>query len=111
MSTEGCLWRIVISPNFAHDSSGFPVFLRFCYGNLVVLFILWFAKAPAETQDAAVLRGVVLLRLSRGQSKKTLKGTNPSARGGTHYKGSAESRDLAQLFEFLEQLWSNLRTS
>jgi ascorbate-specific PTS system EIIC-type component UlaA len=61
-----CPWRIVISPNLAHDSSGFPVFLRFCYGNLVVLFILWFAKATAEAQQGAVLRRVVLLRLSRG---------------------------------------------
>jgi hypothetical protein len=28
-----------------------------------------------------------------------------------YYKGSAESRDLARIFGFLEQLWSKLRTS
>jgi hypothetical protein len=41
---------------------------------------LWFAKAIAGTQDGAVLGRVVLLRLSPRQSKKTLEGTNPSAR-------------------------------
>jgi hypothetical protein len=49
---------------FAHNSSGFPVRYDSASGNLLVLFILWFAKAAAETQNGAVLGRVVLLRLS-----------------------------------------------
>jgi hypothetical protein len=54
---SACLWRIAISPIIPRDSPS-------CYdsarGNLLVLFILWFAKAAAETQNGTVLGRVVL---------------------------------------------------
>jgi hypothetical protein len=60
-----CLWRIVISPMIPQDS---PSCYDFAIGNLVVLSILWFAKASAETQDGAVLARVVAIIASIEQS-------------------------------------------
>src|SRR5271167_47437 len=71
-----CLWRIVISPMNLQDS---PSCYDSAVGNLVVLFILWFAKVSALTQDGAVFGRVVLLRLSPRQSKKTLGATTEFA--------------------------------
>jgi hypothetical protein len=52
---------------------------------------LWFAKTSAETQNGAVLGGVGR-RLSVQDSKKTLEGANPRARGAHIYKRPVENR-------------------
>jgi hypothetical protein len=55
---------------------------------------LWFAKTSAGTKNRAVLGRVGLNTIIAryGMKTKTLKGTNPSARGAHIYKGPAESR-------------------
>jgi hypothetical protein len=55
---------------FTHNSSGFPSCYDSARSNLLVLFILWFAKAAAETQNGAVLGRVVLLRLSPDRARR-----------------------------------------
>src|SRR5271169_1240082 len=55
---------------------------------------LWFAKTSAGTKNRAVLGRVGLNTIIAryGMKTKTLKGTNPCARGAHIYKGPAESR-------------------